>query len=76
LQNRLYHKGLSSGKSGVSLEIRTQVFIGSLAAQPGEPDVAAEIASVLCASDDNKDNSNHDAGPNDIVGTFESLFYT
>ncbi|KAG6024274.1 hypothetical protein E4U19_003867 [Claviceps sp. Clav32 group G5] len=59
-----------------ALEIWTQVFIRSLAAQSGEPDVAAEIASVLCASDDNKDNSNHDAGPNDIVGTFESLFYT
>ncbi|KAG6321338.1 hypothetical protein E4U22_002030 [Claviceps purpurea] len=51
-------------------------FFWTLAAQPGEPDVAAAISPVLCASDDSKDNSNHDAGPNDIVGTFESLFYT
>ncbi|KAG6236557.1 hypothetical protein E4U25_003610 [Claviceps purpurea] len=51
-------------------------FFRTLAAQPGEPDVAAAISPVLCASDDSKDNSNHDAGPNDIVGTFESLFYT
>ncbi|KAG6167855.1 hypothetical protein E4U10_006155 [Claviceps purpurea] len=60
----------------LALEIRTQVFIQTLAAQPGEPDATTAIYSVLCASDDNKDNSNHDAGPNDIVGTFESLFYT
>ncbi|KAG5933903.1 hypothetical protein E4U59_006560 [Claviceps monticola] len=59
----------------LALEIRTQVFIRTLAAQPGEPDVAAAIASVIGASDDNKDNSNHDASPNDIVGTFEGLFY-
>ncbi|KAG6299310.1 hypothetical protein E4U45_004569 [Claviceps purpurea] len=60
----------------LALEIRTQVFIQTLAAQSGEPDATTVIYSVLCASDDNKDNSNHDAGPNDIVGTFESLFYT
>ncbi|KAG5944977.1 hypothetical protein E4U59_006546 [Claviceps monticola] len=47
----------------LALESRMQVSIRTLAAQPGEPDVAAAISSVLCASDDNKDNSNHDAGP-------------
>ncbi|KAG6290093.1 hypothetical protein E4U09_004603 [Claviceps aff. purpurea] len=60
----------------LALEIRTQVFIQTLAAQSGEPDVAAAIASVLCASDDSKDNGNHDASPNDIMGMFESLFDT
>ncbi|KAG5933265.1 hypothetical protein E4U60_004577 [Claviceps pazoutovae] len=65
-----------SASPSLALEIRTQVFIRTLAAQPGEPDVAAAIASVIGASDDNRDNSNHDASPNDIVGTFKSLFYT
>ncbi|KAG6257586.1 hypothetical protein E4U49_006754 [Claviceps purpurea] len=60
----------------LALEIRTQVFIQTLAAQSGEPDVAAAIASVLCTSDDSKDNGSHDASPNDIVGMFESLFDT
>ncbi|KAG6124272.1 hypothetical protein E4U24_000328 [Claviceps purpurea] len=60
----------------LALEVRTQVFTRLVAAKSGEPDVAAAIASLLCASDDSKDNSNHDAGPNDIVGTLESLFYT
>ncbi|KAG6140894.1 hypothetical protein E4U28_003306 [Claviceps purpurea] len=56
----------------LALEIRTQVFIRTLAAQPGEPDVAAAIASVIGASDDD----NHDASPHDIVGMMESIFYT
>ncbi|KAG5920701.1 hypothetical protein E4U61_007571 [Claviceps capensis] len=73
------HLFAASGENtspSLALEIRTQVFIRTLAAQLGELDVVAAISSVLCASDDNKDNSNHDAGSNDIVGTFESLFYT
>ncbi|KAG5915220.1 hypothetical protein E4U61_004811 [Claviceps capensis] len=65
-----------SASLSLALEIRTQVFIRTLAAQPGEPDVAAAIASVLGAIDDNKDNSNHDASPNDTEGMFKSLFYT
>ncbi|KAG6054394.1 hypothetical protein E4U17_003831 [Claviceps sp. LM77 group G4] len=63
-----------SSLSSLALNIRTQVFIQTLAAQPGEPDVAAAIASVFCASDDdNKDYSSHDISPNDIAGPFKSL---
>ncbi|KAG6109883.1 hypothetical protein E4U13_005644 [Claviceps humidiphila] len=70
LAESLEHSHLSS----LALDIRSQVFILTLAAQPGEPNVDAAIASVFCASEDN--HSSHDTSPNDIVGPFKSLLKT
>ncbi|KAG5959929.1 hypothetical protein E4U57_000374 [Claviceps arundinis] len=70
LAESLEHSHLSS----LALDIRSQVFILTLAAQPGEPNIDAAIASVFCASEDN--HSSHDTSPNDIVGPFKSLLKT